>query len=231
MGIIKGFLSFLLVTILLVASAVYYFVLAGPQDLGIKYDSSDFEKISQSSGVITQESPVIGSVGQSLSFEGYHHHESVITSAEASAMINSSPYKYFPFSKVQMKFNPDGSVEGSGLVDINNLIALTKATGGTKYDLNKIKDYLMIPNIALPVYLKAEGLIANNQPNLKWQAVQVGKINVPVDLVNQYSKQIGDFITERIIGCKGLFVKEISVEDSKLKFVGTLPDTITVQAR
>jgi len=164
------------------------------------------------------------SVEDSLRYEGQHSFESSITSGEATSMVNDNPYKYFPFKMVQIRFNPDGSVEASGLVSIDTLFSFVAATGGTKYDLNKVKDYLKVPLGTIPVYLKASGSITNNAPSITWQSAKIGRLSVPVDLANKYSSQIDDFIAERINHVPNLKLEKLEVVDSKLNFKGIIPN-------
>ena len=87
-----------------------------PRDLKIKYTEADHQSARTKSKIEYGELPANTPPAASLTRTGTRPVNFEMTSAEMTSLMNNRPWKYFPYSDVQVKFNGDGSAEISGRV-------------------------------------------------------------------------------------------------------------------
>lgn len=221
----KKFLLFLLViTILIVAFVVY---LSRPTSLGVSYTPADlasiYKKINVSFEALADGAPV----NKSLIFSGSHPVDETFSSEEITAAADnrSNQYVYFPFRDVQIKVNPDGSVEGSATVNYSDAVEYLVALGVSSQDIAEGAKKFNIPNASLPVYLKVSGSVVNNISSINVHEAKIARINVPKNLVNEYAPALNGFIDSIIKSRQPSYnIQKLNVENGKVHFVGTAPD-------
>ncbi len=230
----KKLLIILLVLVLVLVGALGYlgFVPAissvlgtdQPRDLGVnprpedltaakeKMNGVQFTMLSSyqegSSGSAAQP----GSVPVSVSF----------TSQEITAMLKTGDWQGWPIMDAQVKINPDGSAEASGVLMTSLINDMAAMAGYSSSDVRKALDTLHIKG-NVPVYLKGRGDITNNQVNLSIEKAEVGRFPVPSSLVNQHQGDINNFVSNSITKMPQVSVDSLRVENGQAAFDGSLP--------
>lgn len=221
----KAILLFLLGIVVLVGGGVWY--LLQPKSLGVSYTPADLASIYKKVGVTFEPLPAGTPANKSLMVFGSHPVNQTFTSSELTAAIDnrSSQYAYFPFRHVQIRVNPDGSVEGSATVNYSDAVRYLVALGVSSEDIAEGAKKFNIPNASLPVYLKVSGSVANNISSITVQQAQIARISIPQDLVNQYGPALNGLI-DSIIKARqpSVNIQKLDVEGGKVHFVGSSPD-------
>jgi hypothetical protein len=259
-GNIIGFIFFLFIiaVILTLAYTGYIPALAKilgtdkPKDLGVKYTEEDRIAGHAKSGITYETLPVLTSEEKSIERIGKHEVNTNWTSAEASALMNNRPWKYWPYTNVQVKFNSDGSAEVSGGLNKAVVPGYAAAIGIPKVAV-EFAMKLLPPK---PVfYLKMKASLKDNQiATFEPQVFQLNRIPLPINIFLTYNRPMlslikpvqADFsidtITElakvknkrdliisyingRLSSYSSFFyAKEARIEENKLIFNGSLAD-------
>ena len=120
---------------------------------------------------------------------------------EFTAMMNKRNSTKGPLRDSQFKFNSDGTIEASGkLVD---------------------------PRITGPVYLIATiDQASGKSGSINVSYAEMGKVPIPADQLSIVEEIANKSIADTFAKNPGLNVTSVSVEDGKLNFNGTLPETV-----
>ena len=221
----KKFLLFLFGVVVLIGGGVWYML--QPRSLGVAYTPADLVSIYKKVNVAFESLPAGTPPGKSLVLVGAHSVDATFTSAELTAGADNRfrEYAYFPFRSVQIKVNPDGSVEGSATVNYSDAVRYLVALGVPAQDIAEGAKKLNIPNVSLPVYLKVSGSVAHNKSSIVVEQAQIARISVPQDLVNQYGPALNGLV-ESIIRTRqpSYNIQKLDVENGSVHFVGNAPD-------
>ena len=131
----KAILLFLLTIVVLIGGGVWY--LLQPKSLGVSYTPADLASIYKKVGVTFEQLPAGSPSGKSLIVSGSHPVNQTFSSEELSAAADnrSREYAYFPFRRVQIRVNADGSVEGSATVNYSDVVRYLVALGVSSSDI------------------------------------------------------------------------------------------------
>jgi hypothetical protein len=216
-----------------------------PKKLGVTYTESDFNSARTKSQIIYGMLPDSTPMEQSIQRVGKRQANISLTSAEATALLNNRPWKYWPVKDVQLKINDDGSAELSCVVIKEKLRGFAIANG---VPANAIDIGLKFIPPDPAVYIKATtALIDNRVSQFDIQTVNLGKMSLPVDKLlafhlprfvePTYAASLSDlwnykgkkeiiinFINERLSKIEGFFAKNANFKGGKLNFDGTLSE-------
>jgi hypothetical protein len=254
----KKFLIFVLILFLIILGIFAYlgyvpglssvFGSDKPKDLGIKYTQADLASARAKSQIVYEALPAGTPDELSLQRSGTRPISATFTSAEASALMNDRPFKYWPYKEVQVKFNADGSAEISGKLIKDRLPGYCAAIGMPKEVAAAAMKFLP----ADPVfYVKGKAALADNQVSVfDPQALEIGRMPIPLgpilssglkfinevyaapaeSLTSELSKAsnkrewIINYINQRIASIKGFYAKEAKFGDNELIFDGNLSE-------
>lgn len=215
-----------------------------PVDLGIKYTKENFEAAHIRSGVNYEEMGNSNSAAASISFSGSHDINTSWTSEEMTALLNDRPWKYWPISKVQMRINPDNTVEMSGIINSVKLKGYAQAIGVPAAVSDRTN---LLPGEAA-FYLKGSASLSDNQvSSFDISGAKLGSVSISPSLLlslnnslanvayaedlkgelGKYSgkkKYVVDFINGRLAWIQGFFAKRAEFKNGRLEFDGKLPD-------
>jgi len=234
----KGLLRLLLFIVVIV---VFFAGLAGfvpglstvlgtnkPKDLGIKITPADSAKAQEKSGVIIIELPKDTAVAKSYILEGQRATSFTYDSTEATAIINNRPWKYYPFSNLQLRINTDGTAEISGMVNMTTFMDYANSLGYATGDVEKALNEYHIPKINMPFYAKGSAGIIDNKVFFNITSFEAGRIPVPSSILSSNKGRIESFAQDVVNKQKGFSAKKLVVENSKIVFDGTLPEKESV---
>lgn len=221
----KKFFLLLFCTIVLVGAGIWYII--QPKSLGISYTPADLSSVYKKVKVVFEPLPVGTSPETSLIVLGSHPLDETFSSEELTAAADNraSNYALFPFKRVQIKINTDGSVESSATVNYFDAVKYLVALGVSSQDIASAAQKFKIPNTNLPVYLKVSGSITNNISNISVQKAQIAGINIPDNFVRQYGSALNGLVDSVIKSRQPSYdIQKLVVENGKVHYTGTAPD-------
>lgn len=191
-----------------------------PRDLGVAYsvdagfraaktmnlpiDSSDLEKIAKNPEL-------------AKSFNGE------LSDAESSSLLllRQTQIDNFPIYLATFKFNPDNTVEASGMLRVGNVGAFLQNTGVSKADADTVVSTLKLVQDA-PIYVKGKCEITDNRVTLDVSQVEIGRLPLPASLFQSNKGTVEDYVG-KALGTQGFRVKTLAVRNGKVKLEGTRP--------
>jgi len=206
-----------------------------PRDLGIRYTQADYDSASQKNNVKIVTVSSAPNIESSIQWGGSHQVNNSFTSEEVTARINmnSANWAYFPAKDVQIKFNQDGSVEASGILLFDRLEGFAAATKVPQSDIQTVLQVFneyKIPKIPIPVYMKGNLTIKDNNVDIAIPTLEIGRLILPRNVYAPAKSYFEDFVKQQLNsgGYGDLYVKSLDFDNGKLNFNGTLPDVATV---
>jgi len=225
MKFITGFIFALIVIVIVVPLLLFkYFTSGGPRDLGVKYSSADYTQTHQKIGTEVIPLTSASSVKDSLQFSGQKESKVSLNSSEITAYFNADKYVYTPLSQVQIKINPDGTGEASGILNIKNFISYVSLTTSTQ-DVQKAIDKFHI-NANPPFYAKGTVTVTNNQVNLNIQQLEVGRIPVPQNYVVENISAVNNYASNKLNSIPNLRVRSLTITDGQVNLDATVPERV-----
>lgn len=233
--------AFLRLILLIVVALVFIAGIAGfvpylstilgtdrPKDLGQQITLEDSLAAQEKTGVQLVKLPSDTPIGNSFILEGSRPIELTFTSKEATGIINNRPWKYYPFSDLQLRINPDGTIETSGVVNMDLFMSYANSLGYSTEDINKVMEQYHIPKMNMPFYLKGSGSIIDDRVDIHVQSLHAGQIPVPQSILVANTERINEFTQDCVARLNGFSAKKLAVENEKIVFDGTLPEKESV---
>ncbi|OGK12632.1 hypothetical protein A3C98_00875 [Candidatus Roizmanbacteria bacterium RIFCSPHIGHO2_02_FULL_37_15] len=197
-----------------------------PKKLGITYTQKDKKSADEKLGVkYSQLSAEEKEKG--LVLKGSHPVDKSLTSQELTALADTRQKQFalFPFKKVQIRVNPDGTVEGSGILEFNTALNFLQTLEVPLGEVNKAIDKFKILRGELPVYLKVSGEVVNNISNLAVKSAEIARIPIPQALVSQYGPSLNSLVEDIVSKRQPNYeIRSLKVESGQVHFVGSSPD-------
>jgi hypothetical protein len=239
MKFLMGFLAGLLVLVVLgVLVAGYFGFVPGVSslfgsdkavDLGVDSTQSDYQSARAKGDIDRVDLPESTPPGNSAQFIGQHPASFSLSSAEATALVNEKSWLYFPIRDAQIRFNPDGSAEFSGILELEKLPDFVAALGVSEADFNevvgRIENFSLLQK-NLPFYIKGTGSVTNGNIVYHTDEIKVGRVNIPVDGINEKRGQVISNVEDVIARIPGFSVNNFSISGGQMHFDGTLPDSV-----
>ncbi len=202
-----------------------------PRNLGIDITKVDVKKVQQKIGITTITAKATDTTTKMLKFEGQKNANYSLTNEELSALLNNSPWQYYPFSNVQVKVAKDGTVEASGIFNAQKVFGLAKELGLDVAAAETAMENYKISTINAPVYLKGSGSIENGTVTLNISSVELGRLPLPQNIIEQATPKLTELSELVIKMFPGFSVKSLTFENEKMLFNGTIPQTETIFTR
>lgn len=221
----KKLLIIFIVIVILAGAGIFY--LLQPKTLGISYTPEDLVSFKNKINVTYEPLPTDTPLGRTLIVTGSHRVDQTFSSQELTAAADNrrKTYAYFPFQKVQIRINGDGSVEGSATVSYQDAVNYLLSLGVSAQDISEGAKKFKIPNASLPVYLKVSGSVENNVSQINVQAAKIANISVPQGLIDEYGPGLNDLVDSVIKDRQPSYnIQKLDVADGKVSFQGTSPD-------
>lgn len=199
----------LLAVIFFVVIPVVFFALAGyipglsilfgtnkPRDLGVNYTEEDKNLAIKKSGVTYGELPSSTADDSSIQFVGSHDINTSWSSAEITALLNQRPWKYWPISDVQLRINPDKTVEMSGVVNAEKSRGYGLGIGVP----GAVVDWVSLLPTEAAFYLKGTGSLSDNKvANFDITSAQFGRLTIPTSVLLSYQKIVDYAYAEDVV--------------------------------
>ena len=242
---LKVFLVLLLIVVLGVAAIIIFkpnIKLFGPKNLGVKYTQVDYQNALAKTGIninfngMTQqqlEAFKDDNKNQDLKisdynweFSDYEQRNFTLTPSEATALLNEIAPDFFWFEDIQVKVNPDGTMEGSSTLNVDKIL------DELFYDLkDQIPSELssLLPG-TVNIYSQGTVSITNNQLSGNPEVFKIGPVNLPEQYMNDESIEVMEDIFSRIYTIiPGLEIYSLGSDaNGNFTFDGLIPQTVNV---
>ena len=141
MSIVKkaayGIVGILLIIVLVLGYLGFVPILSGlmgansPRDLGISYTQEDIDSANGKLGVTYVALPPSTPDANSVIMEGFHPINVVLGDNELTALFNDHADNWgnYPMSDIQVRFNPEGDIELSGVIETGHLKGFADSKG------------------------------------------------------------------------------------------------------
>lgn len=231
MKILLGILA--LIIALGVAAGGYIGVIPGvaslfgsdkPRDLGISVTKEESVAAQTKTGVTLQALPANTPLSQSIVLSGSKAQRYTMTSSEISALANNRPWKYYPLEQVQIRINADGTVETSGILNVDLMMSYVQAIGYTTAEVEKALETYKLPVKKLPFYIKASGEVKNNNVTGTILSASAGRIPIPAAIISESTPQIIALIEDNIAKSPGFSISSLTFGNGTMQFDGTVPE-------
>ena len=232
----KGFVKFLVFLIILAAIVVALgFIFPGllwTKSLGVKYTEKDYKSMLEKLQYIKDETPTLDSADLYTYTYGSVKNVNVeFTSEELTAFFNENRPSYYALKNVQIKINSDGTIEAVANANVDYFLNEFLSGDFSKEDIKEqIPALGLLPN-TVNLYINFGGSVVNNKANAIVNSVQVQGVTIPNKFVN--SNEAINVIND---GCNNIMnsyntktgstFKKIAIEDSKVKFEGSVPSSL-----
>jgi hypothetical protein len=192
-----------------------------PRDLAITFTPQDYN-LAASDWILSMPLPATNTIQESVKYEGLKNTDFSINSSQLTSVVQHNKWTFEPVSSVQIKINPDGTAEASGILHIDRVLPFISLTHSTKQVEEAIAKYHIGGNP--PFYIKGNVSITNNEVTLSPLKVEIGRISIPDNLVKDNTENASTFIEARLSAVKGLYIKSLNLDNGKLNFKGTIPE-------
>jgi hypothetical protein len=193
-----------------------------PKDLGMRFSQENFDSALDKSKVeMKQLDPVSKEI---ISYQGSHDVKETFTDDELTAHANNKDWVGYPVSDVQVRINDNNTAEVSGILKLSQIQPFLQAMNISQTDFENALQKYHLPLRDIPFYAKGLGSASDNVLNIKMTNFELGKINVPQNILNQYQDELTNFGNSIMKSIPGFAVHEARFEDNSIYFDGSLPD-------
>jgi len=238
----KIVLFFLIVLILILSGAFlllgYLGLLPGisnllvkQKDLGVEVNPnlvvSLYDEVGFMNNILSLEEPT----SSDLIYTGVRDLSREFSSEELSSMLSSWSMEcsYVPFRNAQVKISDDGTVEFSAILLTNSAVDLANRLGYSDEQIETAKNFVNLISDEIPFYIKGNGGAINNSVNINPSVMQLGNVKIPSSYFPEISAGIEDSIERRASQVEGLFARELSFNQGKMNFEGTIPSAVDLE--
>lgn len=185
------------------------------------YKEIGFENnISTSSGeVLTEDFVYSGTIDLERDF----------TSEELTAIVNSwnNEWPLMPLSNIQVKITGN-VVELSAIASIRKVKDFARSINYSESDISKVDGYIGVIKDEVPIYAKFTGSVSKNVFTISLQEVSAGVIGIPSGSEASIANYLEDVLQRRRAQIEGLYIENAKVVDGKLRFEGTIPESVGI---
>jgi len=212
---------FLGLLVLIIVAVALFFI---PRTVNVAYSDSDLQSYLDKGGIILDEnSASIEDIfmGNYVS-KGSRAVDGVITSAEATAILNKVADGNSILTNIRVKFVGEGKYVASA--QISNDLSLI-------YDrYPAVKDYSGWIDTTLKgktIYGEGTLVQGTGKPfEAQFTAISVGFIPLPVDQANEYGTFMGTEMNRILSSLQGFSIDTFKIDEEGLHFKGTIPTEI-----
>lgn len=243
-----GLIVFLVIIIVVIAgiAAILIFKpfagMFGPKDLDVKYTEEDYESAIEKIGVSVSfmgmsgetlenykddnEGVILDIDDYNFEFSDYQESSFTLTPSEASAFLNEIAPGFFWFHDIQVSVLPDGTMEGSSVVEVDRLISdlLPEMADQIPESITN-----MLPS-SVNIYSSGELSITNNEITAVPEEFKIGAVDLPEQYLTPESIDIMEVYFAKIYTIiPGLQIYSLSVDPSgNIVFDGLIPQNVNV---
>ena len=193
----------------------------GQQDLGITVTKAETQAAMQKIGTEIVALPANTPDDQGFKLEGRKPADFTMNSQELSAHSNNRPWKNYPLKNVQIKIQPDGTIEGSAMLIIDKAMPYAMGLGYSEAQIRDAMKKYSIPPFTVPIYVKGKGNVLDNQATVAASFVKIGGITVPQETVEQANAAASIVLTNLMYTHRDAFdCQSLNFDNGQMHFKG-----------
>jgi len=182
-----------------------------PIDLGVEIST---DSAYQGLGVLGQPVNVEELRGIADDPDSFGTVQTTLTEEEASSLMALNQAPDFPAKMTQIKFNDDGSIESSGVIWVDRFSKFLARNGVSSNAVEKVIGYIGFMD-STTYYVKGTFSITNNNVDLHMDNIKIGRINVPMGVINDNKGSIENTISN-ILTNNGYTIRSLYVSNGKV---------------
>jgi hypothetical protein len=195
-----------------------------PKDLGVKFTQQDLLSAREKANIrITDEKLT---PAESMIKYGKEKINKPFTQEELTAVANDPVFDYYPIKDVQIRINPDNTVEVSGKLDTAKLEKALKDRKFPEKYVQLLSDYKGVLPPTPPVYFKGKVEVTDGKLNMDFDELEVGKIKVPKDVVANNENELTGLGQGRM-DYHEIKTENAKFEDGKFNYKGSIPSVVS----
>jgi len=207
---------------------------ASQRNLGVSFSQQDLTSFQQKTPLDFKDSSLapaspISTSSKQLLTQPVTVQSVSLSQEEITATLDSHNWSWLPITNAQIRLT-SGTVEVSGLLNSDHLNAFEQYIGNghaLSANATNLIDWSRHFRNHVPVYLRAQASVTNNVLSFKLEQAQIGRLNIPLDLVvNGTTLRQG---IQTNITANNLDVKTAYAVNGTLNFSGTYPSVIYVK--
>ena len=166
-----------------------------------------------------------------LVFEGGIDLDHTFTQSEINSWFSAweESWTGIPFENLQVRLNPDGTVEASSLITIPEAESIGRTLGYTDEQIEKAKSYLEYIPDPLPLYAMGTASITEDDVMIDIDSFKVANFNVPSSLASAIGGVIEDVIERARYLSDETNIKSATVTSEGVKFLGRVPASVSIK--
>lgn len=201
-----------------------YLFTGNPQDLNQKYSEAAYASAHQKISTSVESLPADTPLAQSLRYSGQKDINVSLTSEEITSYLQSEKWVYSPISQVQVRINPDGSAEASGVLNLNNVLPYISLTTPIEQVQKAIEKFHISGNPTF--YVKGSVEVINNRASFDIQSLQIARIPVPSNYISENLNAVDDFVSDRLNSVPNLNVRSLTLDNGQANLDATVPESV-----
>lgn len=179
-----------------------------PRDLGVTFSETNYASGLAKVPGAKVLNPEYLCIGCEYTSSGQVPTKDTFTAEEFSSMLNKrNDGTIGPASDIQIKFNPDGTIETSAMVDTTGMEG--------------------VPEIKGPIYAKGKiGSFTSKSLTVDLESAEFGRVGIPSDQLPQVEQEVNNALKKVFEQNPGLSINDIEVTEKGVVFDGTLPESV-----
>lgn len=195
-----------------------------PRDLGVRFSEADLKSYKAKRMAGVELLPAGLPAVQSIKGAGAVRLDTSFTDRELTAVAaeREKQWAYWPISDWQIKIHDDGTIESSGLLRLDRAVGYGEAMGFPADVVRQAVQALRVAAGNPAFYLRGTGSVTDGQVSLHVLQVQIGRLPVPVSVVDDNLAVVTDAV-EQIMERTGVQAESVSFSEGQMHFRGALP--------
>ena len=196
-----------------------------PKDLEVEYTQADIDTAVAKTGVDFSYIPSNGIPKDAIQFDGKSNLNQSFSESELTALFANDKWEYNFLKDVQVKINPDGTEELSGVLIPSRVTGFLRARrypeSTVKMITDKLKYFVNDPTF----HVKLNSSWENNVLSMDLMSASIGRVPVPAEWLENDST-ITYVVQKHVLSVPELKINSLKFEDGKMKYDGTFPTKI-----
>lgn len=197
------------------------------KDLGVTPDTSLLEPFYEEIGFDDRLEETRSS-GSNPTYSGEIDVDVTMDNDQVNAWISTYANEWadMPFESPQFVANEDGTMEGSAMLSLEKAIGFAKYLGYSDEEIEKAKSFVSWFDGSMPVYVKGNGSIIDDQISLDISDAQIAFYSPPQSLLDGAEKVLESIYPKIREVAPALSIESLTNEGGEMKFVGAIPQTV-----
>lgn len=199
---------------------------ATPRDLRIEPTSQDLAAAKARAGITFGELPSDAPAERSIRFSGRSDVVAEFTDEELTALLLDDRWKYNFVEKAQIRINPDGSEEISGLLRLDRVYGYAVAHRVPMGKLDPLVRRLEMLKSNPAFYVKLRSSWADDRLTMTVERAEIGRFEFPKEVLEDNEEWLRAALEKHVLAVPEVSIRSLTFTDGRMRFDGSLPGAI-----